>query len=384
MADVIVLPKMGLTAESGDVVCWLVGVGDRVTRGQEVVEVDTYKATVTVEAPTDGVLRAAVAAGETVPAGAVIGIIAEPDEPLDGLGLWSGTHVADPQQRGGGAQPRPAADMNSSRETAAAANTPDVARGPGSVRLRASPAARRAARDLGVDLEGLIGSGPLGRITEADVEAAARRAASGHEREDRRIPLTPIRRMTAQLMSASAGIPQFTLEATARVEALASTPGLQRFSYASVIIAATAAELRQMPAINASFDDDAIIEHSEVNVGFAVALDEGLLTPVIRNADRLSLHSLDAERTRLVTAARAGTLSPAELRDATFTVSNLGPLGVERFRALVVPPQAAILAVGMMRDQTIALSLSCDHRVLDGAPAARFLAAVVARLERPS
>jgi pyruvate dehydrogenase E2 component (dihydrolipoamide acetyltransferase) len=139
-----------------------------------------------------------------------------------------------------------------------------------------------------------------------------------------------------------------------------------------------------MPAINASFDDDAIIEHGDVNVGFAVALDEGLLTPVIRNADRLTLHSLDAERTRLVKAARAGTLSPAELRDATFTVSNLGPLGVERFRALVVPPQAAILAVGKMRDQTIALSLSCDHRVLDGALAARFLAAVVARLERPS
>ena len=384
MADVIVLPKMGLTMESGEVVCWLVGVGDRVTRGQEVVEVDTYKATVTVEAPTDGVLRAAVAAGETVPAGAVIGIIAEPDEPLDGLGLWSATHVAEPQPRTGGAQPRPAAGMSSSRKTAPAVNKPDGARGPGSVRLRASPAARRAARDLGVDLEGLIGSGPLGRITEADVEAAARRAAAGHEGGDRRIPLTPIRRMTAQLMSASARIPQFTLEATARVGALTSTPGLQGFSYASVIIAATAAELRRMPAVNASFDDDAIIEHREVNVGFAVALDEGLLTPVIRNADRLGLQSLDAERTRLVTAARAGTLSPAELRDATFTVSNLGPLGVERFRALVVPPQAAILAVGKMRDQTIALSLSCDHRVLDGAPAARFLVALVARLERPS
>jgi pyruvate dehydrogenase E2 component (dihydrolipoamide acetyltransferase) len=384
VADVIVLPKMGLTMESGEVVCWLIGVGDRVTRGQEVVEVDTYKATVTVEATADGVLRAAVAPGETVPAGAVIGIIAEPDEPLDGLGLWSGPPVAEPQQRTGGAQPRPTADRNSSLQTAAAVNTPDVARGPESVRLRASPAARRAARDLGVDLHGLIGSGPLGRITEADVEAAARRAASGREGEDRRIPLTPIRRVTAELMSASAGIPQFTLEATARVGALTSTPRLQGFSIASVIIAAAAAGLRQMPAINASFDDDAIIEHGDVNVGFAVALDEGLLTPVIRNADRLGLQSLDAERTRLVTAARAGTLSPAELRDATFTVSNLGPLGVERFRALVVPPQAAILAVGKMRDQTIALSLSCDHRVLDGALAARFLAAVVARLERPS
>jgi pyruvate dehydrogenase E2 component (dihydrolipoamide acetyltransferase) len=384
VADVIVLPKMGLTMESGEVVCWLIGVGDRVTRGQEVVEVDTYKATVTVEATADGVLRAAVAPGETVPAGAVIGIIAEPDEPLDGLGLWSGTQVAEPQQRTGGAQPRPAANRNSSRQTAPAVNTPDVARGPESVRLRASPAARRAARDLGVDLHGLIGSGPLGRIIEADVEAAARRAASGREGEDRRIPLTPIRRVTAELMSASAGIPQFTLEATARVGALTSTPRLEGFSIASVIIAAAAAGLRQMPAINASFDDDAIIEHGDVNVGFAVALDEGLLTPVIRNADRLGLQSLDAERTRLVTAARAGTLSPAELRDATFTVSNLGPLGVERFRALVVPPQAAILAVGKMRDQTIALSLSCDHRVLDGALAARFLAAVVARLERPS
>ncbi len=355
MADVIVLPKMGLTAEDGEVVRWLVAVGERVRQGQEIVEVETYKATLTVESPIDGVLRAAVDPGTTVPAGAVIGIVADPEESLDGLALWD-------------------------------SGADQAATGGAGARLRASPVARRIARELGVDLAAIKGSGPHGRITERDVQAAAAtlQAQAPEPSKGRRVALTSMRRAIAQLMTASAQVPQFTLEATAGLaQPAALARRSPRVSYSSVLIAACAHTLRDIPAVNSSFDGDALIEHAEINIGVAVALDQGLIVPVIHNADRHTLEDLDEQRQRLTESAKCGTLTADDLLGATFTVSNLGPLGVERFRALVVPPQAAILAVGAVRDERIALSLSCDHRVLDGAPAARFLAGVVARLEQP-
>lgn len=202
--------------------------------------------------------------------------------------------------------------------------------------------------------------------------------------EPTRVPLSRMRRAIARSMSASALVPQFTIETEARLGALAGLRERVRVSYSDVLTAACAATLREHPQVNASFDEDAIVQHGEVNVGIAISLEDGLIAPAILGADRLTLRELEAERLRLTGAAQAGTLKPAEALSATFTISNLGPLGIRRFRALVVPPQAAILAVGLVTEAgELSLSLSCDHRVLDGAPAARFLAALTRRLEQP-
>ena len=332
MAALVVFPKLGLTADDGVIVRWLVEVGEPVQTGQPLVEVETYKATVEVEAPADGVLRRALDPETTVPAGAAIGIVGGPDEDIGALVLW----------------------------------------GEATARVAASPAARKRAAELGVDLAALAGTGPGGRIGLEDVERAAARdltAVTG-----RRIPLDPMRRAIAELMTLSASVPQFTLEATAAV----SSPE----AISDVVVAACARALREHPGLNASFDGDAVVEHEEVNVGIAVSVERGLLVPVIRQADRRSLGELREERERLTAAARDGRPGAADLTGATFTISNLGPLGVERFRALVVPPQAAILAVGAVAGGRLALSLSCDHRVVDGAPAARFLRRVVELLEQ--
>ena len=207
--------------------------------------------------------------------------------------------------------------------------------------------------------------------------------------EPSRRPLSRMRRAIAKSMTASALVPQFTIECDARLGLLAAwrdevAASGARISYSDAIVAAAARALRSHPVLNSSFADDAILEHGEVNVGFALDLPEGLIAPAIRRADTLSLPELAAERARLAAAARDGTLTPDDVFSATFTVSNLGPLGVRRFRALVVPPQAAILALGAVTDEWLmSLSLSCDHRVVDGAPAARFLTELVGLLEDP-
>lgn len=207
--------------------------------------------------------------------------------------------------------------------------------------------------------------------------------------EPTRRPLTRMRRAIVKSMSASALVPQFTIESDARLDALEDRRdelgrGGVSLSYSDVLVAACARTLRAHLNVNASFDEDAIVEHAEINVGLAIALPDGLIAPAIRGADTLSLAGLAAERERLTAAARAGTLAPDELFSTTFTISNLGPFGVRRFRALVVPPQAAILALGALTpEKTMSLSLSCDHRVLDGAPAAAFLRELAVLLEQP-
>jgi pyruvate dehydrogenase E2 component (dihydrolipoamide acetyltransferase) len=208
------------------------------------------------------------------------------------------------------------------------------------------------------------------------------------QHEETRVPLNRIRKATAKAMVASAAVPQFTLERdipTAALVALrarrksAGLPG----SFSDFLVAACAHALREHPHLNASFDDDALVLHPDVNVGSAIALDDGLIVPCIVKADRRSLAELASERQRLDAAARGGSLKPQEIFATTFTISNLGPLGIDRFRALVTPPQAAILAVGSFRE-TVSVSLSCDHRAVDGAPAARFLGAIADRLEDPA
>ena len=198
-------------------------------------------------------------------------------------------------------------------------------------------------------------------------------------------PLSRMRRAIVKTMTASAAIPQFavemTLDAGALIEARARVVGDPRPSYSDAIVASVAAALCDHPSLNASLSDEGIVRHDDVNVAIAVAIPDGLVSPAIEHADRLSLPELATERIRLTESAHAGTLTPRELLSATFTVSNLGPLGVRRFNALVIPPQVAILAIGSLEDNEIALTLSVDHRVVDGAPAALFLGQIRAQLE---
>jgi len=205
-----------------------------------------------------------------------------------------------------------------------------------------------------------------------------------------RVPLTRLRRAIAKSMTASALVPQFTVEYDVPLGALQSRRAAWRaagaqVSVADVLTAASARALRAHPGVNASWTDSEILLHPEVNVGLAVALPDGLVAPAVLRADTLDLAGLAAERQRLTAAASAGGLTPDELLSATFTVSNLGPFGVSRFRALVVPPQAAILAVGGLRsDGNLTLALSCDHRVLDGVPGAAFLRDLAHSLTEPA
>jgi pyruvate dehydrogenase E2 component (dihydrolipoamide acetyltransferase) len=205
-----------------------------------------------------------------------------------------------------------------------------------------------------------------------------------------RRPLSRMRRAIVKSMTASALVPQFTIESEPSVAALAEQrTQLQRadpaISYSDLVVAASARSLVQFPALNSSLVEDAIVEHGEVNIGLAVALSEGLIAPAICHANRLTLSQIAAERQRLAEAARQDALSAQDIFSTTFTISNLGPFGVRRFRALVVPPQAAILALGAITpEQTLSLALSCDHRVLDGAVAAEFLSHLVGLIERPA
>ena len=203
-----------------------------------------------------------------------------------------------------------------------------------------------------------------------------------------RRPPTRMRRAIAKSMTASALVPQFTIESDADLDALAEfrrelqSTGVS-VSYSDVFVAATARALKQHPRLNSSYGEDAVLEHQVVNIGIAVALEDGLIAPAIREADQLTLAEIAQARERLTAAAQAGTLTPEDVFSTTFTISNLGTYGVRRFRALVVPPQAGILALGAITPEgQVSLSLSCDHRVLDGAHGAEFLRDLVGLLER--
>jgi pyruvate dehydrogenase E2 component (dihydrolipoamide acetyltransferase) len=204
-----------------------------------------------------------------------------------------------------------------------------------------------------------------------------------------RQPLSRMRKAIARAMVTSAAIPQFTIEVDADLTALADfrnslEPGLERFSYSDVFTAACAHTLAEHPRMNSSFIEDSIVEHTEINVGIAISIDDGLVAPAIGDANHRDLGDLATARVQLSEAAVQGKLTPHDLMSSTFTISNLGPFGIRRFRALVVPPQAAIVGIGASTpDQRCSLSLSCDHRLLDGAPAARFLTNLVGRLEEP-
>lgn len=386
----VVMPRLSDSMEEGTIVRWLKQDGDAVTHGEPLAEVETDKATVTFDADADGTLHILVAEGETVALGAVIARIGE------------------------GVQAAPA----------------PVHGGNGAQRVKASPLARRMARDAGIDLNGLSGSGPGGRIVKADLEAASppptesspptaapepepasppapapAPAARGNKGAVTIEQLSRTQVQIAQRMAESrATIPDFTLQAEIDMQqAVALREQLRRAkrtsevvpSYNDMVVKACAMALREHPRANAAYRDGAFELYERVNVGIAVAAQDSLIVPSVFDADRKSLLEIAREARTLAERVRQRTVTPAELSGATFTVSNLGMYGVTGFAAIINPPQAAILAVGELREQPVVrdgqvlpglrmnVTLTCDHRILYGAPAAEFLARIRSLLEQP-
>ena len=378
--------------DEGRIVAWRKREGDAVAAGEVLFEVETDKATMEVESPAAGTLRRILfAADSSAPVATVIALITDTaDEPLP-----EGLRELAPQP------PKPSLPGGT---PSSAGWGPPAGRGPSAAeslvplpsdsdRVRSSPAARKRAQELGIDISRVRGSGPGGRVTLEDVESPSTSPAapSGERRE----PLSRMRRAIAERMTRSVREqPQFSISRDVDMSAANEARTKAGASYTDAIVAACAKALRDHPRLRGRIEDDALVISDAIHVGIAIALDDGLLVPVLRDADRKDLSELARERERLEQHARAGRLAEHELGGAVFTVSNLGTLGVDRFTAIVNPPEAAILALGRVTDRVIAkdgsalvrpvatLTLSVDHRVADGATAARFLTAVAERLER--
>jgi len=390
----VILPKLGLTMDEGRIVAWHKREGEAVARGDVLFEVETDKATMEVESATAGILRKILYdADATAPVATVIALITDTaDEPLPADAVTLGAAAPKPSLR---ADPQPRS-----------ARGPPGARGPSEPqplapssdgdRVRSSPAARKRAQELGVAIAAISGTGPGGRVTLEDVEGAATAPASpATSGGERREPLSRMRRAIGERMTQSVrDQPQFSISRDVDMTAANEKRSQMGASYTDVIVAACAKALRDHPRLRARIDEGSLVTPDAINVGIAVALDDGLLVPVIGDADRKGLGELAREREDLERAARSGKLRADAVAGAVVTVSNLGTLGVDRFTAIVNPPEAAIMAVGRVSDRVVAkggspavrpvvtLTLSVDHRVADGATAARYLSAVAERLER--
>jgi pyruvate dehydrogenase E2 component (dihydrolipoamide acetyltransferase) len=378
--------------DEGRIVAWHKRVGDPVAAGDVLFEVETDKATMEVESPTTGTLRRILfPADATAPVATVIALITETADEV----------IADDALVGAGL-PKPSLRD----EDPPASGRAPVARGPSEVqplpsstdgdRVRSSPAARKRAQELGVDISRISGSGPGGRVTLEDVEAASTSKASPPaSSKEKREPLTRMRRAIAERMTKSVREqPQFSISRDVDMAAANEKRKAAGASYTDAIVAACAKALRDHPRLRSRYEDEALVTSDEINVGIAVALPDGLIVPVVRHADRLGLGELARAREELERAAQAGKLHADALTAGVITVSNLGTMGIDRFTAIVNPPEAAILAVGRVADRAVAkdgvvavrpiatLTLSVDHRVADGATAARYLSAIAERLER--
>jgi pyruvate dehydrogenase E2 component (dihydrolipoamide acetyltransferase) len=433
MATDVMMPRLSDSMEEGTVLKWLVDVGGEVKRGEPLVEVETDKANMTYEADTDGVLIEVLAQeGETLPIGQAIARIGSADEATGDRQQATGdTAQAEPASE----EPEPEPDQPSEEEPAPEPQpsdtrhpTPDTQSG--TDRVKASPVARRMAREMGLELAGIEGSGPGGRIVKSDVEAAAQgggtavkeRPADEQPTPDTRPPtpdtqsaadgakgtvttqeLTRLQRTVSRRMAESkATAPEFQLnmeidmsgcvELRARLKEVADPAP----SFNDMVVKACAAALREFPRVNGAYRDGQWELYSRINVGVAVAAQETLIVPTIFDAGQKSLGAIAADARALITKVRDGNITPPELSGGTFTVSNLGMYGIETFTAIINPPQAAILAVGALKKKAVVddagrivardmmgVTLICDHRILYGADGAEFLARVRQLLEQP-
>jgi pyruvate dehydrogenase E2 component (dihydrolipoyllysine-residue acetyltransferase) len=439
MATDVTMPRLSDSMEEGTVLKWLVDEGGEVKRGEPLVEIETDKANMTYDADTDGVLIEVVAnEGDTLAIGEVIARIGEEGEaPSGGDEETEEPEPSEPEGNGAGkaeeAIDKAAHAKEKAREakeelgepaTATAEEKPEAG-GDGDGRIKASPVARRMARDLGVELAQLEGSGPGGRIVKADVEAASKgdgKPAREREKEEEREPepareaapagakgeaevheLSRLQQTVSRRMAESkATAPDFALsldvDMTACVELRRRLKEVAdpAPSFNDMVVKAAAAALREHPRVNGAYRDGKWELYDKVNVGVAVAAEEALVVPTIFEADRKSLGEIARQARGLIEKVRDRKITPPEVSGGTFTVSNLGMYGIEHFTAIINPPQAALLTVGALerkpavddRDRVVArdsmtLTLVCDHRILYGADGAQFLARVRELLEQP-
>jgi pyruvate dehydrogenase E2 component (dihydrolipoamide acetyltransferase) len=401
VATEVILPRLGQGMEAGTIVRWLKSEGEPVEKGEPLFELDTDKVTQEVEAETSGVLlKIAVAEGE-VPVGKTVAFIG-----AEGEAVPEATTTTTPEP--------PSDNLSQAlpetpRTRVPAAEPPRATNG----RITASPLARRLARERGLDLQAVRGTGPEGRIVADDVESAgvseprpaSDKLSQGNVApgEVERVPLTNIRKTIARRLTEAWQIPVFQLQASAdmtRANALVAKlrerdPDV-RVTVTDVLTKVAAQALMRHREVNAEFAEDAILLHPSANVGIAVAAPQGLVVPVIRSAERLSLAEIAAARADIVARARDNKLRADDLASGTFTISNLGMYAVESFTAVLNPPQAAIVAVGATEDRVVpgpggdptvlpmlTLTATFDHRAVDGAPAAAFLQTLKESLEDP-
>jgi pyruvate dehydrogenase E2 component (dihydrolipoamide acetyltransferase) len=421
------------TMEEGQLVKWHKHEGDGVANGDVLAEIETDKATMELVARGDGILRKVILAeGGTVPVGSVIAVIAGADEDISAAVADAGAgpsgsagdeaapataaETAAPVQTAGGkAGGRGSVTAAAASQTSGAqAAVPSVPASTDGSRVKASPLARRLADDLGVDLTRVVGSGPGGRIVKRDIEAARAAGVSAPapvawtpgESEYEDVPVSQLRKTIAKrLVESLSPIPHFfltvdvdmsrALEARARINAMLEESG-ERVSINDIILKAVAAALRQHPDCNAQWHGDHVRRFNVVHLGVAVAIGDGLITPVVKNANLKGIAQIAREVRELASRARDKKLMPDEYTGSTFSVSNLGMFGIHEFTAVINPPEAGILAVGGVEDTPVVvdgevvvrprmrMTMSCDHRVIDGAQGSRFLATLKAMLEEPA
>lgn len=419
MASEVVMPKMGYDMEEGKIVRWIKQVGDAVQRGDVIAEIETGKVNIEVEAFDSGILRQIVVdAGETVPVGETIAWIAGPEEELPEV---AGDGRAAPEAEA----PETEVPEKEREPTAVEAEPTEETFAPVGG-IKASPLARRIAEEHSVDVTRIDGTGPGGRVTRGDVEAyieALEKAPPKPEVPERveevpapeHLPEVPAEReelsqlrktVSRRMVQSKTQAPHFyetisidmgaALELRKQVNEYAETAEDVKVSVNDLIVKATARVLNKFPRMNASFAGQELAWHQQINIGVAVATDEGLLTLVIPNTDQKSLSQIGHETRDKVTRAREGKLSARDFEvDGTFTVSNLGMYGIDEFVAIINPPEAAILAVGAVRPtpvvrdgevtvaQMMRATVSADHRIVDGAEVAAFLAELKRVLENP-
>jgi pyruvate dehydrogenase E2 component (dihydrolipoamide acetyltransferase) len=430
MATKVIMPKLSPTMEEGQISRWLKKEGDKVAMGEPLAEIDTDKATMEMQALANGVLRKIIInEGQSAPLGQLIAVIGEPEEDIASLlseappAPTATQPQAAPEPTPAPAQPQPQPAPQTQAAAAGAGNgrqAPNATAASG--RVIVSPLAARMAAESGLDLRSVQGSGPGGRIVKKDIEAALSQPQAAPQRYPRAVepaqfqpaaitaasayrdePATQIRQTIAKRLVTSLGpVPHFFLTTDIEMDRAAEMrrginaldPDL-KISINDVIIKVTAAALMQHPEVNASFQEKFLRYYEHADIGVAVAIDDGLITPVVRAADQKSLSQITAEVRELTERARSKRLKPEEYTSATFSISNLGMFGIDEFTAVINPPEGAILAIGAMtakpvvRDneivvrQIMRVTMSCDHRVIDGATGAKFLQTFKKILENP-
>ena len=391
MAFSVVMPALEMAQETGKLIAWRKKEGDSVSKGEPLLEIETDKAVVEVESPADGVLAGIKASeGAEIPVGQTIAWIVAPGEqpPVD-----STPSV-------------PAARATSQSRSDTAQATAKSTSASDTVSAKISPKARRLAKELGVDISAVRGSGPGGEILASDVQAAAAVRASAIPRKSVEVPSSLGRIMAERTTQSWTTVPHFfvtrDVDATALdlyrekiIEEVESTKKI-RVTHTDLMVALVSRVLLKHPRLNASWGEEGIYLHDQVNMGVAIAVNDGVVAAVIHNAHVASLPEIAIQRRDIAERARHGKLRPTDIADATFTISNLGMYQVDQFSAIITPPQAAILAVGAIKDRVVvvegkpgvrrmmSMTVSCDHRVADGARAALFLSDLAHALGEPA